>query len=214
MKLSSLIAGTALLLFSSFSAASADEVNYSGSSVNMGQASVGQFGTISNIYDALFLLPPNVVGSGETFGFLPHNAKITFSYTLDGLVDGQLQGYSTYDHHIGGDHYQGSALADSDGTYSSSGSINGSPSASLVMSTANLNLGDPSTGTVTITNTSGAFAAFQSLFFGVLNAANNSGSINYAVSAVPLPAALPMFAALLAGMFGFKNRRKHAVAAA
>ena len=211
MKISALIASAALVL-ATFGTANADEVNYTGSSVNMGTVSLGQFGTITNIYQALFTLPPNVVGSGEAFGFLPHNAKITFSYTLNGLVDGQLQGYGSYNHTLGGDLYQGSSVADSDGSTTSTGTINGSASTPLVLSTANLTVGNPSLGTVTITNISGALASFQSLFFGVLNAASNSGSINYVVSSVPLPAALPMFGALLAGMFGFSRRRKQVAA--
>lgn len=212
MKLNALIASAALV-FATFGTANAEEVNFSGSSVNMGSVHVGQYGTISNIYNALFSLPPNVVGSGEAFGFLGHNAKITFTYTLNGLVDGQLQGYGTYDHILGGDHYQGSGIADSDGNNSASGTINGIASTPLVLATANLSLGNPSNGVVTIVNTSGAFASFQSVFFGILTAIGSSGSINYVVSSVPLPAALPMFGALLAGMFGISRRRKQQLAA-
>ncbi|NBO19143.1 MAG: hypothetical protein EBV03_07970 [Proteobacteria bacterium] len=212
MKISALIAGAALVV-ATFGTANADEVNFSGSSVNMGSVAVGQFGTITNIYQTLFTLPPHVVGSGEAFGFLPHNAKITFTYTLNGLLDGQLQGYSAYDHILGGNHYQGSAIADSDGSASASGTINGGASSPLVFASANLSVGNPSVGTVVMTNVSGAFASFQTLFFGILAAFPvGSGVINYNVSQVPLPAALPMFGALLAGMFGVSRRRKQVAA--
>lgn len=208
MKFSAYFAGAALALAVS-APAQALEVNYSGSSVNMGNVVVGQYGQITNIYSTLFTLPPNVVGSGEAYGFLPHNAKVTFTYTLTGLVGGQVQGFSSYDSMLGGDHYQGSAVANSNGFSSSSGSINGTPSSPLVFASANLNVDSPtSTGTVVLTNISGSLAQFQTIFFGILNQLTGVGSINYVVSAVPLPAALPMFGALLAGMFGVSRRRK------
>lgn len=209
MKFAKLFVAVAIAASLSFSSARAGEVNFSGSSVNMGSVTVGQYGTISNIYQTLFTLPPNVIGSGEVFGFLPNKAIITFTYTLTGLVDGMIQGFGAYNHNIGGTQYQGSSLADSDGYFTANGTVNGLASTPLVLASANLTPGNPAVGTVTISNTSGSLAQFQSLFFGILQALPRGvGTINYVVSSVPLPAALPMLGALLAGMFGFAARRR------
>lgn len=207
-------AGIALAAALVSTSASADEVNFSGSSVNMGTVAVGQYGTISNIYQTLFTLPPNVIGSGDAYGFLPKNAKITFTYNIAGLIDGKVQGYGSYNYNQAGNSYMGSAIADSTGYSYHEGSINGGASTPLVTAAANLTYGNPSIGTVVVTNTSDSLAQFQSLFFGILNGASlSSGFINYVVSAVPLPAALPMFGAMLASVFGVARFRRKRVAA-
>lgn len=215
MKLPAIIVGAALALVSTFSIAQADEINFSGSSVDMGHVDYGQYGTITNIYETLFSLPPHQAGSGQAFGFLPNNAAITFTYSFTGLREGSLTGYGAYDHDIGGDNYSGSALATSGGFNYSEATVNGVASTPLVFATANLNVGDPSSGTIRITNISGAFASFQALFYGILTQVPNAvGSINYVVSSVPLPAALPIFASLLAGLFGFGHARRKKMLAA
>lgn len=215
MKLRTFVAAAAFAVAAS--SANATVVNFSGSSVNMGTVEIGQTGTITDLYQTLFTLPPNVVGGGNVFGFLPSNAKIVFSYTFTGLKDGVLLDYSSYNYNSGGDVYAGSATGHSQDGNAASGTINGIASAPLVFANANLTVVDPgtSTGTTTIINTSGAFAQFESLFFGLLSLSPlGVGSATYAVSAVPLPAALPMFAAALACLFGFSRaRRKKALAA-
>lgn len=214
MKFAAFIASAFLAIATFATDAKAIEVNFDGASVNMSNVQVGQFGTITNIYETLFTIPPNEAGSGEAYGFLPSNTQITLNYTLNGLVDGTIQGYGSYNYNAGGNSFFGSALADSDGTSNSEGTINGIASLPLVATTADLALGDPTTGTITITNTSGSFASFQALFFGVLALIPpSSGSISYAVSAVPLPAALPLFGAMIAGLFGFARARRKGAAA-
>ncbi|MBY0407992.1 MAG: hypothetical protein K2Q01_09890, partial [Rickettsiales bacterium] len=194
MKLSSAFAGAALALTVSATAAHADVIDFSGSNVNMNAVHVGQSGTITNLYQTLFTLPPNVVGSGNIFGFLPSNSMITFSYTFTGLVDGVLEGNTNYSYN-NGNLFEGSAYANSQtGFAGSQGFINGVSSAPLAFAAANLNVVNPgtSTGTVRFWNTSDAFSQFSSLFSGLLTASPRGvGSATYAVSSIPLPAALP-----------------------
>jgi len=192
--------------------AHATVINFSGAHVNMGNVDYGQTGTISNLYQTLFTLPPHIVGGGDAYGFLPANAKITFSYTFTGLEDGQLQSYSSYNYNQGGSQYFGSATADTKSFGTAVGSVNGLPSAPLVFASANLNVVNPgtSTGTTTLFNTTSTMVQFQTLFFGLLNASPRGiGSATYAVSSIPLPAALPMFLALIGGFAGFSRLRKH-----
>ncbi len=219
MKIRTLLASAlaAFLSLAATNAAHATVVDFSGSNVNMGTVDYGQSGTITDIYAALFSLPPNVVGQGEAYGFLPANSKITFTYTLTGLHQGSLQSYGSYSYIDGGLLYDGSTLSDTAGPVNVDvGTIDGSPSLPLVLSTANLTVVDPgtSTGTTTITNNSNSFAQFQTMFLGILQGLPPGvGIIHYNVSAIPLPAALPMFGALLASMFGFARfRRKNAAA--
>ena len=220
MKLRSLIASVAFFAVSASSAFAGpcDAPNYCGSNVDMGQVAVGQSGTITNIYSALFSLPPNVIGSGVTYGLLPTNAQITFNYSFTGLTGGQLTSYSNYNYTNAGNLYQGSSTGDSFSGNNAVGTTNGIASAPLVLATANLNVVNPgnSTGTVRITNLTNTFQQFQSAFFGALSQfPAGVGTITYNVSSVPLPAALPMFTALLASVFGFArfNRNRKAVAA-
>ncbi|NBO19142.1 MAG: hypothetical protein EBV03_07965 [Proteobacteria bacterium] len=163
MKLPAIIVGAALAFVSTISVAQADEVNFSGSMVDMGHVNYGQYGTITNIYETMFSLPPHQQGSGTAFGYLPTNATITFTYDFTGLRDGSLTGYGAYDYNSGGDHYAGSAIATSGGFNYSEATVNGVASSPLVFATANLNVGEPSHGVVTITNNSGAFASWQIL---------------------------------------------------
>lgn len=199
------------------SAAFAGPVDYSGSSVNMSTVSIGQFGTITDLYKTLFSIPPNQIGGGAIYGLLPQNAKITFSYTFTGLIDGNLGGNTSYHYNNGGNVFDGSAHADSTGTHYSAGTVNGVNSAPLVFAAANLNVVNPgtSTGSVSFINVGSNFASFEAIFSGFLTSTPRGvGSATYAVSSIPLPAALPMFASLLAGMFGFARfGRKKALAA-
>lgn len=217
MKFTTIAATVAFAAFSSAAYADITPTNFSGSNVSMSQVHAGQFGTITNLYQSLFSVPPNTVGKGQIFGFLPSNLTITFSYTFDGLVDGNLQGNSQYNYFQGGDHYTGSASADSDTGSTSKGFINGVASAPLIFATAGLNVVNPgiSTGTVTFINKSSSFESFESIFTGLLRLSPHAiGSATYAVSSIPLPAALPMFATVLAGMFGFARSRKRKALAA
>jgi hypothetical protein len=192
--------------------AHATVINFSGAHVNMGNVDYGQTGAITNLYQTLFTLPPHIIGGGDAYGFLPANAKITFSYTFTGLEDGQLQSYSSYNYKQGGNQYFGSATADTKSFGTAVGTVNGLPSAPLVFASADLNVVNPgtSTGTTTIFNTTSAMVQFESLFFGLLNASPRGvGSATYAVSSIPLPAALPMFLALIGGFAVFSRVRKN-----
>lgn len=220
MKFNTLVASAAFAVSTAAlsSAALAGQVDFSGSTVNMNAVEVGQFGTISNLYQTLFTLPPNVVGTGSIFGFLPSFAQITFSYSFTGLSQGNLKGNTSYNYFVGADQFEGGATTNTSGATTSSGTINNVNSAPLVFASSGLNIQNPgtSTGSVTFTNTSASFAQFQSIFTGLLAMSPSSiGSATYAVSSIPLPAALPMFATLMASMFGFARfgRKRKALAA-
>lgn len=202
--------------------ANAAVVDFDGAHVDMGAVDYGQTGTITNIYQELFTLPPQVVGGGSAYGFLPSNARITFTYTFDGLDDGALRSYGAYDFISGGDRFQGNAVeqtptVDAGGGFSSSSAtINGAASSPLIFATADLSVlpSGTSVGTTSITNLSSSFASYESLFTGLLRQVPPGvGKAVYAVSVVPLPAALPMFLSLLAGFLGYGrySRKKRAL---
>ena len=191
--------------------------DFSGSNVTMGTVHDGQYGTISDLYQSLFTVPPNAVGGGSIFGYLPSNTAITFSYSFTGLAAGNLQANSDYNYTLGGNTYNGTGSADSQLGSTATGFTNGVASAPLVFATAGLTVTDPGTshGTVTFTNTSSSFENFESIFTGLLHTSPAAiGSATYAVSSIPLPAAAPMFGALIAGMFGFARSRKRKALAA
>ena len=217
MKFSTLAATAAFALVSTTASADVLPTDFTGSNVSMSAVHTGQFGTISNLYQTLFSAPPNVVGGGSIFGFLPSNTSITFSYSFTGLAAGNLQGNGDYHYTLGGNTYSGTGSADSQLGSTSTGFTNGVASAPLVFATAGLTVTDPGTshGTVTFTNTSSSFENFETIFTGLLHISPAAiGSATYAVSSIPLPAAAPMFGALIAGMFGFARSRKRKALAA
>ena len=88
------------------------------------------------------------------------------------------------------------------------GYINGDAAAPLVLATANLVKGN-NTASVTVTNNSFGVAGFISTLTALFNNPNIlSLTYNVRSLATPLPAALPMFAALMGGMFISRKRRK------
>jgi hypothetical protein len=195
--------------------AMATVVNYSGYDVDMGSVGYGQTGTISNF------LPPVIGGAGLAFGVIPSNSSIVFSYSFTDvpqLVDSNgpammLYSNGDYDFFQGGDHYTGGDSAHAGmpvgGTYPQTGFINGAFATPLLLATADLT---GTAGSTSIVNSSVGTALFttMSVFFGALPA---GGNLTYAVSSVPLPGALVLFASALLGLFGF-SRRKRAKAAA
>ncbi len=217
MKLTTFVATAAFVAVSSAAFADTTPTNFTGSNVSMGPVHAGQYGSISNLYQTLFSVPPNVVGGGSIFGFLPSNLTITFPYSFTGLIAGNLQGNSQYDYTNGGNHYNGFGSADSQLGSTSKGFKNSVASAPLIFASAGLNVANPGTshGTVVFSNRSTSFESFESIFTGLLTLRPRAiGSATYAVSTIPLPAALPMFATLLAGMFGFARSRKRKALAA
>ncbi|MBY0407629.1 MAG: hypothetical protein K2Q01_08045 [Rickettsiales bacterium] len=202
MKKFLIAAGLASLLYTS--PAAAFVVNYTGTNKNMGTVAAGQTGTLNNNFTSVTI--PFTGGlrfrTSFAYGLLPAYSKITFTYSLANLQSTTgLNTGALYNYELGGDDYAGVAFANRT-VNTAVGTINGSAAAPLVFASANLT---GNTATTSILNTSAGFAAFETFFSGFLRGSPN---LTYAVSAVPLPAALPMFAAALAGMFGFARKRR------
>ena len=182
--------------------ASAAIVNYSGNNNNMNTVSVGQTGTISSMNDGGL-----VVNNIE--GLLPSKSMITFTYNFGGdLLSGSLNSGSSYDYLLEGDNYNGGSLSFApSGINYSFGTKNGDPSTALVVASAQIDASSD-TGMTFIKNNSAGLASYASVFIGLI-AGNNDLNISYSVSAVPLPAALPLFAAGLSALgFGAWRRKK------
>ena len=184
--------------------AQASVVNFSGANVDMGTLAVGQSGTIANNYTSTSVGPYSFE-NGNDFGFLPTNSSVTFTYTFSNLVAASMHSYGSYNYTSGGLTYIGSSSAYSNGSTTSVGSTNGVSSAPLTFASANVGT---STGSTTITNTSGSLAQIQSLFSALFSSTGHLVSVTYNVSSVPLPASMPLFAAVLAGLFGMSYLRK------
>ena len=186
-----------MTLLSLATPAAASVINYSGSSDDFGTVAIGQSGTVTNNL--------SLTGTSTDTGYLPNDATITFTYNFSSLLGGSLSSAGAYNLNsntgLSGYSYDVSGQSPVSAGYN-----NGAASAALVLATANLN-GADTAGTTTITNLSGSAAQFQSIFSG-LTALGNVVSISYAVSAVPLPAAFPLFAVALAGLAGFSMWRK------
>jgi hypothetical protein len=207
MNIRSFAAGAVIAFTATISASSVQAlvVDYSGSNVNMGTVVAGQSGAITNNFSG-FSFGGGVLGSNNAYGFLPTNTQITFSYSFSpATAGGNLMGYGSYDYIQSSVHYNGSSNSETSTGTTTVGYTNGIASSPLVFATANLS---SLSGTTTITNLSSGIAQFQSLFYGLLSSTNGISSLTYNVSSVPLPAALPMFGALIASMFGFRHFRK------
>ncbi len=141
-------------------------------------------------------------------GFIPANSKITFKYSLSGIAPGAslLVSMGSYDYELGGHRYTGSATATSGSAPTGVGFVDGASSAQLVFASANLSP-DLSGGITTITNLSKGLVNFTMQFIGSLLPAGTTLA-SYSVSAVPLPAALPLFGFGLAGLAGVSRFRR------
>jgi hypothetical protein len=195
------LAGFALCGVFASSPASAVVVDYSGFNINMGNVAIGQTGTI----DADHL--GNLIVNRIT-GTLPSNSMITFSYNFAGDIDwGALLSGVGYSYTDAGHNYAGYSIEIPPGPVSFSyGEVDGFPSTALAVASAQIDFSN-NKASVIIKNFSSGVANYVSLFLGsVLR--NQDLEIAYAVSAVPLPAALPMFALGLGALVGLGARRK------
>lgn len=212
MKMSRLLlaASMAFMVALPVSGAKAATVDYTGNFVNMSPVSVGQSGTItggSTFGDIIM---------GLVTGSLPSNSMITFSYTTPGaLTSGYLDTSAGYSYKDGGVNYTGYSHTDEpNGSDFSIGFENGSPSTALAVTSAQIN--NPSSVTVIIKNFSAGVVTYANAFMArVLG--NPDFTIAYNVSAVPVPAALPLFGlglGALAAMKSRSRRKKQALTAA
>lgn len=195
------LAGFALCALLSPSSASAVVIDYSGFNIGMGNVSVGQTGTIHAGHLGNLIV-------NQITGTLPSNSMITFSYDFAGDIDwAALLTGAGYSYTDGGHNYAGYSIEIPPGPVSFGyGEVDGFPSTPLAVASAQIDF-SANTASVVIKNFSAGVANYVNLFLGsVLR--NQSLEIAYAVSAVPLPAALPMFALGLGALAGFGARRK------
>ncbi len=172
---------------------------------NMGLVSAGDSGVIDMSHSG------NLIVNSIT-GSLPSNSMITFSYDFDGNIDfGALSAGGQYAYNTGGSLFEGMTL---DTTFSSPvamGYTDGTPSPALALASAQIDF-TGNTATAVIKNLSSGIVHYASLFSGLFSGAK-TGTVSYVVSAVPLPAALPLFGLGLGAMAGFGIRRKKKLAA-
>ena len=187
--------------------------NFTGSNVDMGFLTVGSFGTITNIYQGLFSIPPNEVAQSIDAGYIPRNSVINFTYHLtSGILAGATTSTSDYNYMLGGNHYNGNSTNVSGFAPVQAGYINGVSGVSQVFATANYTQGAGSatghtqianyTGS-TVTNVLGYQHFSTTLIALLLQNPQATGYITYNVSSIPLPASFPMMVLAEAGLFGF-----------
>ncbi|NBO18886.1 MAG: hypothetical protein EBV03_06615 [Proteobacteria bacterium] len=207
MKTSTLLSTLVAALALSASTAYASVVDFVGTHpagtfhnvVDMGHTSIGQTGTLTNWY---FTAPFGQITALQT-GYIPAHSRIVFTYTGFSTATnayGYFQG--AYNYTSGADNHTGLSFADTTGDYGNTGTLNGvpTPGTALIYATANIN-DTQIVGTITNrSSTEAVFDLFQWAFLG-----GSEATATYAVSGVPLPAALPMFSALLMGMFGMRR---------
>ena len=203
-----LLAGTAILAGAVFSAgpSQASVIDFSGPMTNMGTVASGQTGTISNNFMGT-TSGPYLFGTGSDYGFLPSDSEITFTYTFSNLTAAVMNGYDSYQYTTGPSTFSGSSAASSGSPTTSVGYTNMAVSAPLVLAAANVS-SDLTQGTASFVNNSAGVSQFQTTFAGLFSNGGHLVSVNYAVSSVPLPAALPLFATVLVGMAGFAFMRR------
>ncbi|MGH1402763.1 MAG: VPLPA-CTERM sorting domain-containing protein [Alphaproteobacteria bacterium] len=175
--------------------------DYTGSSVDMGTVSVGDFGVIGDIDHFGATIVSQVAGT------LPSNSMITFTYNFSGNIQaGVLGSFAEYDYTDGGDTFTGFSSSSSLFGNSSVGTVNGSTSTPLAVASAQIDF-STNTATAVIKNVSSGTVDFLNLFVGLVGGSQNL-EIAYSVSAVPLPAALPLFLSGLAALMGISFRRR------
>lgn len=200
-----LLAFSVIGLAISATPASATVVDYSGNFVDMTPTplEIGQSGTITSTSP----------GFGSTVfslitGSLPANSMVTFSYNFSGtILSGLLNASGGYSYIDGGVAHAGYTTASAPGGFGFSASFeDGTPVAPLALSSAQID--STSTATVVIKNLSaGALSYASSLMASVFGSKNFT--VAYNVSAVPVPAALPLFGLGLGAIAAMRARRKN-----
>jgi len=195
--------------------AQAAEVDFTGANTDMGTVVAGQFGTLNDNYIVTPLggHPPINFDSSNAFGILPNDTEIIFSYHLPSLLHSDAELSSSYSYLQGLNTVTGEADATSVNPFQTS-------STTLAFASAFI---ESSKGKTIIENVSGDMLDFTSFFSGLLHQGNVN--LTYVVDSIsgvgvtgggggpvpldptPLPAALPMFGVILAGLFGLGRRR-------
>ncbi len=203
-----LIAGIMMISAIYVKPAAAVGVDFYGPYANMSPdpLTIGQTGTITGasiVGDTVL----NVIS-----GTLPTGGMITFSYDFDGLLGfgpSLLSATADYSYNNGGQLFEGYAAGvagTSSGFSVAEGTVDGSASTALAFASAELKTFGFNSGTTVIRNLSAGTLDFASTFLGVVTGAK-SFTITYEVSAVPVPAALPMFGLSLMALAGYRRRK-------
>jgi len=178
-------------------------------------------GTVSAGSVTLYSNAPANFAFTDYSGDLPADTKITFNYSFTDLASGgELEGNGSYPASgtIGPSTPNGFSLALSPGTSETEGFIGSTPSAPLVLASANLSGTGTGTGTVTIINDSSGLASFTAIFSGAFTGISGGKfSESYSVSSVPLPATLSMFGGVMLALVGFgwmRRKQDSSIAAA
>ncbi|MFP4097373.1 MAG: VPLPA-CTERM sorting domain-containing protein [Alphaproteobacteria bacterium] len=199
-----LFAGIVFPLIFSISSVKAAPVDYTGSLVDMGVLQEGQYGSIT--------------GQGRTsktavsaiFGLLPTQNTLTLNYSFEGDIRHALLGAGGgYTKKISGNVYNGLAAVHSAGgvAFSYNGrQIDRVSSTPLALTAAQIR--PDNNATVVIINRSSAQLKVISFLSAFLNG-SSSYDVQYNVSAVPVPAALPMFGFGLAALAALRQRKKN-----
>lgn len=199
------VAVSSALLFASGTSHASIIANFSGSDVDMGTVAVGQTGVISaDSFSGLII--------NRISGMLPADSLITFSYEFTGnVLSGILASGAEYQYMQDGVSFYGNAIAIEPGASTSYATVDGVVSSSLVLASSQVDFAN-NTAQAIITNNASDFADFSSVFAGLV-IGDDTVEIAYSVSAVPIPAALPLFGAGLGALAGFGAWRKRKAAA-
>ncbi len=209
MKFRALLIG-ALVAFSTLAANGASQaatIDFTGLNYNMGVVAVGQTGEIKTTHIPFTPFYDFVIGE------LPSHTQIVFSYTFKGKAGqkGSLEALATYLDN--GFRYLLSSDGDAAKLNLLNGQLTGISAATLPVSISTAMELDPNNknrayGTTTIVNLSAVAANFTSFFKSFHDIAKGHIKVTYTVSAVPLPAALPLFGFGLVGLAGIGRMKK------
>ena len=143
-------------------------------------------------------------------GYLAANTMITFTYSSHNFTEDKGDIFASGRFGKSLESYSEQKMRN--GTFTKNINADGSGSSALVFTSAQFATDDSSAATVVIKNLSADVLRFYSLFkqFGGKKCLDPDIAVHYEVSAVPLPAALPLFGAGLAGLAGLRMRRRKA----
>lgn len=158
--------------------------------IHLGNLAIGQTGYVPNNVELI----ESGYAYGLVDGYLPNNAVITFTYNTNNLPPGSVQALSIY------------AIGHPMPLSSSFAPASLPPSVFLPVSVV---IGPT---TAVITNMTGNAAYFTSYFLSLIGLSLPGDASTYVVSAIPLPPALMLMMASVAGLGGLAARRKIAKA--
>ncbi len=203
-------ASLALIALTMGSPAGAATVDFTGHHDNMGMVAAGDTGAV----DTYTFFGDGGWKYDYVQGLLPSNTAITFTYTF-------LSSLGTWDYVQGDAAYRDGSTryrtgVDSNGwsrnqeAFAGHGFHNTSDVLDVIVYA--IMADDKKSATVTITNLANVAANFDSYFLSYDWFRCKKVGATYAVSNVPLPAALPLFGLGLAGLAGYRHRKNRKAA--